>query len=308
MTETHHYLSPRAIVDLLPRFLQRRRRGFGGLATILAAGGLSRPALFLLLAVTREPPAGATPEALRPGAPYATRDPHLPLLDDLLAGEYVALDAAGRYRPTARGLALAARVEREATAYLATLAPLPPADLARLADRLATIAAGLDAAAGGPAAHLQRGRRVAALAPEASAAPLVRLERAAYDLWMARDDAHIGAWRLARFHGPALDVLTRLTRGEAETPAALRDLLAATQAPADVDAAVDELVEQGYVVWRGDTLQPTRAGYAIRESIEADTDELYFRQWPPLAPAEVAWLRDALAHVIAGLDGGGDRA
>lgn len=299
MTETQ--TSPRAMVELLPRFLRQRRRGFHGLAAILAESGLSRPALFLLLAVAQESPEGATAEALRPGAPYATRDPHLPWLDELLARDYATRDTAGRYRPTARGLALAARVEREATAYLATLEPIAPAELARLADRLAAIAAGLDVDAGGPAAHLLRSRRVAALAPEASRAPLVRLERAVYDLWMARDDAHIGAWRTARFHGPVLDVLTRLAHGDAETLPALRDLLAATQEPADVDAAVDELVEQGYVVWRGDTLQPTRAGYAIRETIEADTDDLYFRQWPPLAPAELAWLRDALARVIAGV-------
>ena len=31
----------------------------------------------------------------------------------------------------------------------------------------------------------------------------MRLERAIFDLWMARDDAHMGAWRAARFPGPA---------------------------------------------------------------------------------------------------------
>ncbi|MDP9371177.1 MAG: hypothetical protein M3Q65_01700, partial [Chloroflexota bacterium] len=150
-------------------------------------------------------------------------------------------------------------------------------------------------------AHLLRSRRLAALAPGADAAPLVRLERAVFDLWMARDDAHIGAWRAAHFPSPALDVLTRLWRGDAETLPALCAVLADTQDPDDVEANVEELVEQGYVEWRGETLQPTRAGYRIREDIEADTDDLYFRQWPPLAPDEVAWLHDALSRAIGGL-------
>lgn len=292
---------PNALVPLLPQFLTKRRRGFAGLATILADTRLSHPAFFMLVRVAEGPPEGGAAEELRPGAPYATRDPHRPWLDEAAAGGFLVLDGAGRYRLSEQGRSVVARLEREAAAYLATLRPIPEGELARLADRLAAIAAGLDAEAGGLGAHLPRGRRIAALAPGAAAAPLVRLERAIFDLWMARDDAHIGAWRAARFPGPALDVLTRLWRGDAETLPALQECLAATQGPAEVAALVEELVEQGYVAWRGETLQPTRAGYNVRETIEADTDNLYFRQWPPLDPGEVAWLHDALGRVIAGL-------
>ncbi len=295
------FRTPHALLPLFPRFLTKRRRGFPGLAALLADAGLSRPAFFMLIRVAEMPPEGATADELRPGAPYATRDPHHPWLDEAAGRDFLTIERDGRYRLTGQGRALVERLEREATAYLATLAPLPPAELARLAERFAAIAAGLDAGAGGPDTHLPRGRRIAALAPGAERAPLVRLERAIFDLWMARDDAHIGAWRLARFPGPALDLLTHLWRGDIDTLAALRERLAATQDPADVDALVEELIEQGYVEWRGPALQPTRAGYNVRETIEADTDDLYFRQWPPLAPDEIAWLHDALARVIDGL-------
>lgn len=293
--------TPHSLVPLFPAFLRRRRRGFPRLEALIAETGLSRPAFFLLHRALELGPEGATAEELRPGAPYATRDPHLPWLAEATEAGYLARDDAGRYRLTERGLAQEVRSEREATAWFATLAPLPEPELAQLAERFAAIAAGLDTVAGGPGAHLHRSRRVAALAPEASAAALVRLERVVFDLWMARDDAHIGAWRTARFDGPALDVLTRLWRGEAETLPALSEVLAATQDPADVDAAVEELVEQGYVERRGETLSPTHAGDNVRESIEADTDHLYFRQWPPLDPHEVAWLHDALRRVIDNL-------
>lgn len=293
--------SPHALLPLLPRFLDRPRRSFPDLDAILSASGLSRPALCMVRRVAAMPLEGATVEELRPGAPYATRDPHIAWLDEAVTRGYVTLDDDGRYHLREQGRELVERLEREAATYLAALAPIPMDELTRLADRFAAIAAGLDTIAGGPNARILRSRRLAALAPDAGEAPLVRLERAISDLWMARDDAHIGAWRVARFPGPALDLLTRLWRGDVETLPALQSALAVTQDPADVEAQVAELVEQGYVEWRGDTLQPTRAGYNVRETIEAETDELYFQQWPHLAPEEIAWLHDALSRVIDGL-------
>lgn len=293
--------SPGALVPLLPRFLMKRRRGVAGIPALMEEAGLSRPALFQLWRLAQGPEEGSTAEDLRPGAPYATRDAHLPWLVELTGRGYAVRDEAGRYRLSDRGREIAARFELLGTTYLAGLRPIPEDELTRLADRLAGIAAGLETEGRGPEAHLWRGRRVFALAPGWEHAPLVRLERAIYDLWMARDDAHIAAWRAAFFQGTALDVLTRLWQGDVEMLDQLRQALAGTQAPEDVDAHVAELVEQGYVEWRGGTLQPTRAGYQIREEIESETDRRYFSQWPPLSPEEIAWLRDTLERVIAGL-------
>jgi len=64
---------------------------------------------------------------------------------------------------------------------------------------------------------------------------------------------------------------------------------------------VEELIEQGYVEWRLGALQPTRAGYNVRETIEGDTDELYFRQWPDLDAATVNRLHELLTRLIAAL-------
>jgi hypothetical protein len=121
------------------------------------------------------------------------------------------------------------------------------------------------------------------------------------DLWMARDDAHMAAWRAARFHAPQLDVLTRLWRGDAEDLASLQAIMADTQAPETVAAIVDELTEQGYLEIRLGTLQPTRAGYNVREEIESVTDEFYFHQWPDLDGPTIAWLHNALTRLIAAL-------
>jgi hypothetical protein len=142
---------------------------------------------------------------------------------------------------------------------------------------------------------------MAALAPDASVAPLVRFERAIMDLWMARDDAHMAAWRAARFHGPQLDVLTRLWQGDAEDLVTLQAIMADTQSPEAVATLVDELTEQGYLEIRLGALQPTRAGYNVREEIESVTDEVYFHQWPDLHGATIAWLHDAMTRLIAAL-------
>jgi hypothetical protein len=293
--------TPHSLVPLFPQFLRTRRRGWPGLTTFLDETGLSRPAVFLVAYAAGYPPGGASADDLRPGFPYATRDPHLPALDEATASGFLARDERGRYRPTERGMALVVTVERAATAWLATQRPLPEADLQRLAMSFGTIADGLHRADWPPEARVHRWAWLVAHVPEAAKVPLVRLERAIMDLWMARDDAHMAAWGAARFHGPQLDVLTRLWRGEAEDLATLQGLLAETQEPETVAAIVDELSEQGYLEVRLGALQPTRAGHNVREGIEADTDEIYFRQWPALDSATVAWLHDTLGRLIAAL-------
>jgi hypothetical protein len=298
------FRTPHSLVLLFPQFIRKRRRGFPGIATLLAETGLPRPVLFLLFSLAVFPPGGATAEELRPGAPYATRDPHLPLLEDALTRGLVMRDEQGRYRLIERGLALVVRAEQGGTSWLSQQEPLPASELRRLADEFGAIADALPRHEWDPDAHVHRWSRMAALAPDHADAPLVRLERAIMDLWMARDDAHLAAWHAARFHGPQIEILTRLWRGDAEDLATLQAQLADLQAPAMVAAIVDDLTEQGYLEVRLGALQPTRAGYNVREEIESATDELYFHQWPDLDGATVAWLHDALTRLIAAMPDG----
>jgi hypothetical protein len=291
--------SPHALLPLLPQFLGRRRRGYAGIPAILSETGVSRPAFFMLVRVAEHGAAGATAVQLRPGEPYSTRDPHLVWLAEAVSRGFLA-QTADRFHLTPHGEAIVTRLETEATAYLASLQPLPNDELTRLADRFTTIAENLDKQAGGPDAHIHHATRIAALAPAATA-PLVRLERALFILWMARDDAHIGAWQTARFPAPHLSVLTQLWHGEVDTLDDLTARLAEVHDPAVTTELVGELTEQGYVELKAGALQPTRAGYNVREAIESDTDELYFRQWPPLDPDTLGWLYDALSRTIAAL-------
>lgn len=294
------FRTPHALLPFFPQFLQRRRRGYPGLAALLAETGLSRPALFLLVRTAELGDNGGTSADLRPGAPYSTRDNHLATLAEAVAAGYL-LHAGGRYRLTTTGQKIVARLECEAAAYLASQTLLPADVLAQLAEHLSTIAAGLDRTAGGPQAHIHYADRLAALVPVPAAAPLVQIERAIHALWLARDDAHIGAWQIARFPAPSLSILTPLWQADAETMEQLTTLLAPFHQPDTVLELVEELIEQGYVMQNGDALQPTRAGYNIREAIESDTNDLYFRQWPALDPATLVWLAQTLQQLIAAL-------
>ena len=104
-------------------------------------------------------------------------------------------DESGIYL-SARALDAVRRLHAGAREYLATLQPLPPDDLEELARQLERA---VEAILQDPAlmprqgSHLAGSRSIATF--EADAPAMVRIEQGVYDLWMARDDAHMAAWR-----------------------------------------------------------------------------------------------------------------
>jgi DNA-binding MarR family transcriptional regulator len=131
---------------------------------------------------------------------------------------------------------------------------------------------------------------------------MVRFEQAIYDLWMARDDSHIAAWRDAGLEGPPLQLLTLLWSGEAATMSDLTEKLREDQAPDDVEANMAYLMERGYVTREDNTLALTPEGALTREDIERETDRIYFTPWPH-STEEAAWMRDRLSELIENLPG-----
>jgi hypothetical protein len=289
----------RALVDLLPQYLMRRMRGWAELPSLLEQAGLAGlvgPSRMVLRAVVMETDPGASMSEAELRAnlfnPYVTVHSHLEALPVLVECGYLVLDGE-RYTVTPQGRALVERLERAGRAYLATLDLLPPADLGRLADTFAGIAARLWAAAE-PAAkpHQARVRRL----PSASGGPpMARLEEAVYALWMARDDAHNAAWRAVGFDGPVFDLLTRVWAGEADSVAGLAERVGG-QRPEDVERGVAGLIAQGYLSIESESLRLTPAGRAVRDAIEAETDRVYFVSWPSEA-RELEWLYDAFRRL-----------
>jgi hypothetical protein len=130
---------------------------------------------------------------------------------------------------------------------------------------------------------------------------MVQLESAIFALWMARDDAHIAAWRAEGLSGPHLDLLTCLWTGEAHT---LHELIGAfqhSQHPDDVLEGITVLTEAGYVLVDGERITLTANGQQVRNHIEEETDRIYFTPWPPLTPEDLNWLHSSLQRVCDAL-------
>lgn len=283
---------PTTLVPLLPEFLNRRRAGFTYPLRVMEELGLDRPAFaFVVGGVALQPEEGAHLSDIF--NPYATR------FDQWLAPAAAARaaglvdEAGGRWRATAKGRELAARVRREADAYLATLAPIPPADLARLASSLQRAFAAI-ASSDVPHDHIGR---VARSVGDARV-PMVALENAVFALWQARDDCHMSVWRDAAFDGPGFDVFTRLWRHQATTEDELLARLA-QQRPDDVREAIARLRADGLV--GAHTLQVTERGASARQRIEEETDRCFFAPWPDDVAREAAWIESALREINARL-------
>ncbi len=129
---------------------------------------------------------------------------------------------------------------------------------------------------------------------------MVSIEQAIYDLWMARDDAHIEAWRDAGLEGPPMAALTLVWSGEADTVAQLVEKLSPQQSPEDVESSLAYLVAGNYIEQSGDTVSITPAGALVRGDIERETDRIYFAPWPhTLEQAE--WLLGKLRPLVDNL-------
>ena len=285
------------LVSLFPRFLKLQPFGWKGAEHILQSSGLEGPALILLLNLVQETDPGEMLSRQEMESrlfnPYPTLHPIFDHLPALLHAGYLS-HAEGRYLVTPDGRALIKRIEQAEHDYVATLTPLPLPELTRLAALLEAIAQRLwQASEPTVKAHQARCHRL----PITRAAPMVRLNAAVFALWMARDDAHIAAWRAERLGGPQLDLLTSLWRGEAHTLPELTAACEQLQRPEDILQGITALSEAGYVLVEGERITLTADGQQVRTRIEEETDRIYFTAWPSLIPEDLNWLCSSLTHL-----------
>lgn len=198
-----------------------------------------------------------------------------------------------------RAIEAVARVHAAGRAHVARLHPLPPDDLELLA---ITLQKAVDALMEDPVLSPRPGSQFAgsrslAASIGSDAPAMVRIEQAIHDLWMARDDAHIKAWRDAEMEGPPMQVLTVLWLGEASTMSDLAKLLHADRTPDDLEGSLVYLTERELVTRHGDDVQLTPQGVIVRDDIERETDRIYFASWPHTL-AEARWLRDTLKELV----------
>jgi helix-turn-helix protein len=287
-------------VSLFYRLLRLRPFGWEGCSDMLQSG-LPFPALLLLRELVQDTDPGEMLSRQEMESrlfnPYPTLHPYFDHLPALLQAGYLS-QAEGRYRVTPDGRALIERIEQAEHDYVATLTPLPLPELSRLATLLEAIAQRLwQASEPMVKAHQARCFRL----PITTGAPMVRLNAAVFALWMARDDAHIAAWRAEGLSGPELALLTSLWRGEADTLPELTTAFEQLQRPEDILQGITALSEAGYVLLEGEHLILTQDGQQVRTRIEEETDRIYYAPWPPLTPEDLNWLYSSLKKVCDAL-------
>jgi hypothetical protein len=292
------YSTPRAIVDLLPRYAHGRRAGWTPAPELHSRITLPEYLLLRRVAIERDDAPIPYAELLAnlSNPYYSIVDPILDQLPRLV--ELGLLDqSSDEYALAPAGRDLLMRGERAANDYAAERMRLPPDDLARLASTLSDIAE-RQRRAPEPTdkAHQDRVPRLRRF--DQRQTPPIQLEYALYALQRARDDAHIAAWRTAGFRGPPLELLSRVWAGDASTVAELVELTRDRMRPEDVVALLDELARDGYVALQFPAVTITGRGRDVRDAIERETDRVYFAPWPEIDAGWVCGRLEALAVAI----------
>lgn len=204
------------------------------------------------------------------------------------------------YRLTALGKQAAERIIGAAYAKMATLQPLPPTELERLADLLLRLVKSCLTAPEPPGKWcITHSRRTD---PGDDAPVVVRIDQYLSDLAAYRDDVHLAAWQPYEIEGHAWEAFTYLWRGEATTLDGLCQKLERRGYSRDeYKQAIGDLIKRGWVAARAEEYQVTPLGKEIRQSAEETTDRYFYAPWSCLSQKETEDLQTLLTRFHKGL-------
>jgi predicted transcriptional regulator len=236
---------------------------------------------------------------LQAGNPYASPDRYRERLNALVeAGVLEAVE--GGYCLNERGRAIVDGFYNMAHENIKDLKPLSDSELDEVADMLGRIVHTTDdlpTPAAKPNFSFSRWTD-----PGDDAPAVIRIDQYVTDLIRYREDAHLGAWLHHDVSGPAWESLTYLWReDDVNTPDALAERLNRGYTADDYQAAVNELVNQGWVKAENGHYEVTEKGTKVRETAETETDRLFYQGWATLSDAEVDRLDDLLERLNSAL-------
>jgi hypothetical protein len=268
---------------------------------LAAESGLDLPAWGLLLAAPTFEPETTSPARLQVRGPYTAAEGYRCRLELAAAAGYLEERPPGEYHLTQAGRTAVQRALEQARAAMAGADPLPLADSRRLAELLDRLVhASLTVPPPPDTWSIDLGYRLMP-SPEP---PLPYVEQAFSCLGGYRDDAHLAAWQSSGLSATALEALTYLWRGEADSLDVLCERLAHRSHPRPVYAqALGDLRDRGFVAGPDSAAQVTEAGRRFRDGVEVDTDRYFFAPWVCLDGAEQEELASLLARLRDGLGG-----
>lgn len=214
---------------------------------------------------------------------------------------YLISDEKNGYLPTEFGMKAAQRVWREAGDSLASLNPMPEAQMEKAFDYLARLG---DAAlsAPEPPSHYFMSHKRENFKLFQVLYPLERFVVLFGDLAAYRDDTYVATWSAHGVKGHAWEVLDLLSRGEALTFDDLHSKLSSRGVTNEVHAGdVRELVRRGWVDEASEKIQITSAGKQVRAEVEAETERLFFAPWSCLNESELEELASLASQLRDGL-------
>jgi hypothetical protein len=268
---------------------------------------LAREPVGVLLRASDIHPRPLTVAHLMHRAPYSAAVTFTAPLVRLAAGGWLeALDSGG-YRLTPKGLAATNHVSSAVRDRLERLAPLPPADLERLARLVLRLTEASQAGLAGvdPAERAASDDTVSLSASGA----LVAVAHALEALTHFHTDTQRTAWRAAGLDGPTWETVIWLGDELADSAASLFEWSQQPPHPRawgapDYAACLETLAARGWAApGEGDRYHLTAAGRSLRQGVENQADAYFFGPWHVLTQPELDDLYARARAVIQGLSG-----
>src|SRR5579859_571346 len=289
------------LLELLATLAGQYREDFR--QAVIHAGLAREPVGILLHAGDVDPKPLAAADLLACVPYYAQASFTVPM-QRLAAGGWLEPAGNDAFRLTDKGRAATNSMYAAARNRLALLAPLPPADLERLAQLLRRL---LVACQSNPVVTDQ-----SCLAASGNAAswreptPMATIARVLEALTNCRCDAHRAAWRPTGLDGPTWEAFTWLWECRADSAASLFEWSAKQPHPrafgaAEYAACLAALTARGLCAPdSADHFALTDSGRALRQSIEDQTDAIFFAAWAELTPTEIDDLAGRARAIIEG--------
>jgi hypothetical protein len=253
----------------------------------------------LLIASLSLEPQPVSPNVLRVRTPYTAAGAYAQKLAVAKEAGYLEEISPGQYYLSEKGCQDVPALLAEVRRAMSCVDPLPATDSHRLSGFLSRLVqASVDTR---PPPDTWSIRLSIKLLPDPQP-PLPYIEQLLTCLNAYRDDAHLAAWLSRGLYATALEVLTLIWRGEANSLETLFSRLEKRGHTLQVYAdAIEMLRARGLLCAQEGLLALTTQGVDTREQIEADTDRFFFTPWSCLTRHEKDELVDLLVCLEDGL-------
>jgi len=261
---------------------------------------LDGPETYLLLGLPSFEPGTISAEVLNIRSPYTNEEVYRKRLDSMVRVGMLEAVNEDHYRLTDLGKQASKKLYSVAYNAMASIAPLPPKDLARLAKFLKERVDACMAAKEPPGKWCIEHSR--ATDPGADAPVMAQIDQYFSDLLAYRDDAHLAAWKPYEVNGHTWDVLTLLWLNESESiDSVLQKLARRGNSFEQTEAAFKTLVRMHWSNYSLDIYTITREGREVRQTAEELTDAYFYVPWKGISTKGLDSFMDLLLRYKKGL-------